>query len=68
MADSTGTDTHRVCTRTCLAFSVAPSIPYPLHPSCPLLPLVPFRCPRLSPSFLRMHVLAETANEDSSFL
>ena len=53
MADSPGTDTHRMCTRMCLTFSVAPSIPYPLHPSCPLLLLpVPFRCLRI-PAYAR---------------
>lgn len=66
MADSAGTDTHRMCTCTCLTFSVAPSIPYPLFPLPPPRTLPMPRLP--SPSFLRMHILAETANEDSSFL
>jgi len=35
MADSAGTDTHRMCTCTCLTFSVAPSIPILCSPSYP---------------------------------
>lgn len=63
MADSAGTDTHRMCTRTCLAFlRLDPLSPRTLPMPLTILPFLP------PPPLLRMHVLAETANEDSSFL
>lgn len=47
MADSAGTDTHRMCTH--VRASRSPSRPRSLIPCSPCLPLVPFRCPDYPP-------------------
>lgn len=70
MADSAGTDTHRMCTRTYVPHVLRRTLD-PLSPT-PLLLAAPPRTLSMPttppPPFLRMHVLAETANEASSFL
>lgn len=72
MADSAGTDTHRMW-HTYVPHVLRRALD-PLSPTPFLLPAAPPSYPSdvpltiPPPSFLRMHVLAETANEDSSFL